>query len=87
MGQDYTVNRVGSMCTLFFNKAPVTNWHSAKASDTALFGKFFHHMLTQGVYLAPSQFESLFINAIMTEQDFELLEAATLASMEAAMLE
>ena len=87
VGQDYTVNRVGSMCTLFFNKAPVTNWHSAKASDTALFGKFFHHMLTQGVYLAPSQFESLFINAIMTEQDFELLEAATLASMEAAMLE
>src|SRR5580704_4871120 len=50
-----TVNRVGSMFTFFFHDGPVTDWDSAKRSDTARFGRFFHHMLEQGVYLAPSQ--------------------------------
>ncbi len=64
-----TVNRVGSMFTFFFTPDPVTDWESAKRSDTARFGKFFHWMLEHGVYLAPSQFEAGFVSAAHSEQD------------------
>ena len=64
-----TVNRVGSMFTFFFTPEPVTDWESAKRSDTARFGKFFHFMLERGVYLAPSQFEAGFVSAAHSEDD------------------
>ena len=64
-----TINRVGSMFTFFFTPEPVTDWESAKRSDTACFGKFFHFMLERGVYLAPSQFEAGFVSAVHTEDD------------------
>jgi glutamate-1-semialdehyde 2,1-aminomutase len=64
-----TINRVGSMFTFFFSPEPVTDWESAKRSDTACFGKFFHFMLERGVYLAPSQFEAGFVSAVHTEDD------------------
>jgi glutamate-1-semialdehyde 2,1-aminomutase len=64
-----TVNRVGSMFTFFFNDGPVTDWESAKRSDTARFGRFFRHMLEQGIYLAPSQYEAAFVSAAHTEED------------------
>ncbi len=64
-----TVNRVGSMFTFFFTDGPVTDWESAKRSDTVRFGKFFHWMLERGIYLAPSQFEAGFVSAAHTEQD------------------
>lgn len=64
-----TVNRVGSMFTFFFTPDPVTDWDSAKRSDTARFKAFFHHMLDHGVYLAPSQFEAGFVSAAHTEAD------------------
>ncbi len=64
-----TVNRVGSMFTFFFTPEPVTDWESAKRSDTARFGKFFHFMLERGVYLAPSQFEAGFVSAAHSEAD------------------
>jgi glutamate-1-semialdehyde 2,1-aminomutase len=64
-----TVNRVGSMFTFFFTSQPVTDWESAKRSDTARFGKFFHFMLERGVYLAPSQFEAGFVSAAHSEAD------------------
>jgi glutamate-1-semialdehyde 2,1-aminomutase len=57
-----TSNRVGSMFTGFFTDKPVTDYASAKTSDTARFGKFFHAMLEGGVYLAPSQFEAAFVS-------------------------
>jgi glutamate-1-semialdehyde 2,1-aminomutase len=72
-----TVNRVGSMFTLFFTSEPVTDWESAKRSDTARFGKFFHFMLERGVYLAPSQFEAGFVSAAHSEADIRhTVEAA-----------
>ena len=72
-----TVNRVGSMFTLFFNPGPVTDWESAKRSDAPRFGKFFHWMLERGIYLAPSQFEAGFVSAAHTEQDIaRTVEAA-----------
>ncbi|MCC6585783.1 MAG: glutamate-1-semialdehyde 2,1-aminomutase [Bryobacterales bacterium] len=64
-----TVNQVGAMFTFFFTDQPVTDYESAKKSDTARFGKFFHHMLESGVYLAPSQFEAGFVSAAHTEAD------------------
>jgi glutamate-1-semialdehyde 2,1-aminomutase len=64
-----TVNRVGSMFTFFFTPHPVTDWESAKASDTGRFRQFFHWMLDHGIYLAPSQFEAGFISAAHGEQD------------------
>jgi glutamate-1-semialdehyde 2,1-aminomutase len=65
----FTVNRVGSMFTVFFTDQPVTNWESAKVSDTARFGRFFRSMLERGVYLAPSQFEAAFLSAAHTDDD------------------
>jgi glutamate-1-semialdehyde 2,1-aminomutase len=64
-----TVNRVASMFTFFFTDQPVTDYETAKRSDTARFGRFFHHMLDSGVYLAPSQFEAGFVSAAHSEAD------------------
>ena len=65
-GKDYTINCLGSMFTIFFTEEEVYDLETAKKSDTALFGKYFNEMLQAGVYLAPSQFESLFISAAIT---------------------
>jgi len=67
--QGVTVNRVGSMFTFFFTAGPVTDWESAKRSDTARFKQFFHWMLDRGIYLAPSQFEAGFLSAAHSEAD------------------
>ena len=64
-----TVNRVGAMFTFFFTDRPVTDWESAKRSDTARFGRFFRAMLDRGIYLAPSQFEAAFLSAAHTDED------------------
>lgn len=71
LGLPYTINNVGSMYTLFFTGQPVTDFESAKTSDTALFGKYFQAMLKRGVYLAPSQFESLFLSTALKEEQLE----------------
>jgi glutamate-1-semialdehyde 2,1-aminomutase len=72
-----TVNRVGSMFTFFFTDQPVTDYESAKRSDTARFGRFFRLMLERGVYLAPSQFEAAFLSAAHSEEDIDrTVEAA-----------
>ena len=68
---EFTVNRVGSMFTLFFTQTPVVDYETAKTSDTARFGKFFHHLLEQGVYFPPSQFEAAFLSAAHTDADIE----------------
>lgn len=67
----------GSMFTVFFTDTPVRDYETAKTSDTALFAKFFQGMLQRGVYLAPSQFEALFIsNAIQQPEIDQILTAA-----------
>ena len=60
-------NRVGSMWTSFFADEPVTNWATANNSNRELYGKFFHAMLAEGVYLAPSQFEAGFVSVAHTD--------------------
>jgi glutamate-1-semialdehyde 2,1-aminomutase len=64
-----TVNRVGSMFTFFFTNRPVTDYESAKRSDTQRFGRYFRAMLERGIYLAPSQFEAGFLSAAHTDED------------------
>ena len=66
-----TVNRVGSMFTWFFTPDPVTDYETAKKSDTKRFGEFFRWMLHRGIYLAPSQFEAAFMSAAHTEADID----------------
>jgi len=63
------VNRVGSMFTFFFTDQPVTDYETAKRSDTGQFARFFQMMLERGIYLAPSQFEAAFVSAAHTEED------------------
>lgn len=65
-GLAFSVNQVGSMFTLFFTDTVVTDLSSAKKSDTKLYGQYFHAMLSRGVYLAPSQFEALFVSRAIT---------------------
>jgi glutamate-1-semialdehyde 2,1-aminomutase len=67
-----TVNRVGSMFTVFFTSEPVTDYATAKRSDTEMFKKFFHWMLSQGIYLAPSQFEAAFLSAAHSDEDIRI---------------
>ncbi|MCA2965768.1 MAG: glutamate-1-semialdehyde 2,1-aminomutase [Acidobacteriota bacterium] len=66
-----TVNRVGSMFTMFFTETPVTDYETAKTSDTGRFARFFHHLLGEGIYFAPSQFEAGFVSVAHTEADIE----------------
>ncbi len=68
-GRTVTINRVGSMFTVFFTGGPVTDWASADRSDRAAFGRFFHGMLDRGVYLPPAQFEAAFLSAAHTDDD------------------
>jgi glutamate-1-semialdehyde 2,1-aminomutase len=72
-GMDYTVNQAGSMFTLFFTGEKVTDYNSAKNSDTKRFSAYFQSMLRKGVYLAPSQFEAMFISYAITEEIAEYI--------------
>jgi glutamate-1-semialdehyde 2,1-aminomutase len=65
-GVTTVTNRVGSMWTGFFTGEAVVDWDSANKSDRQLYGKFFHAMLKEGVYLAPSQFEAAFVSLAHT---------------------
>jgi len=67
---------VGSMFTFFFNSDPVTDYSTAKRSDTTRFARYFWAMLEQGVYLPCSQFEANFVSAAHSEQDLERTAAA-----------
>ncbi|OKL41307.1 glutamate-1-semialdehyde 2,1-aminomutase [Pontibacter flavimaris] len=80
LGLNYTINRVGSMFSIFFTEQPVYDFDTAKASDTAVFGRYFNAMLQRGVYLAPSQYETLFVSAAITN---ELVEQYVQANFEA----
>src|SRR5437764_154771 len=64
------------MWTLFFTDAPVTDYETAKASDTAKFARFFWGMMDRGVYLPCSQFEAAFVSAAHTEADIDRTVAA-----------
>jgi glutamate-1-semialdehyde 2,1-aminomutase len=85
-GVPYTANRVGSMFTGFFCEDPVTDYASAKRSDTKRYAKFFHAMLERGVYLAPSQFEAGFLSLAHTDADIDATLNAAAEAFGAATL-
>jgi glutamate-1-semialdehyde 2,1-aminomutase len=70
-GTDITINRVGSLLTVFFLDRPVMNYDDAKACDTAAYGLFFQAMLAAGVYLPPSQFEAWFLSGAHSSGDVD----------------
>jgi len=67
----YTINRTGSMLTLFFTDQKVSDFDSAKTSDTQKFTKYFNSMLESGIYLPPSQFEACFVSIAHTQTDLD----------------
>ncbi|EMR02704.1 glutamate-1-semialdehyde 2,1-aminomutase [Cesiribacter andamanensis] len=83
LGLRYTINQVGSMYSLFFTEQNVIDYDTAKTSDTERFGRYFRHMLEQGVYLAPSQYETLFVSAALGEQELQQLKTASYESLKA----
>ena len=70
------VNRAGSLLSVFFTDRPVENYEDALTCDTDRFARYFRHMLGQGIYLAPSQFEAVFVSDAHTEEDLQQTIAA-----------
>ncbi|AMM52003.1 glutamate-1-semialdehyde aminotransferase [Rufibacter sp. DG15C] len=85
LGLNYTINQVGSMFSLFFTEQPVTDFASAKTSDLGRFGRYFHEMLQRGIYLAPSQYETLFVSAAITEDLADQYLKANLEALQATL--
>jgi glutamate-1-semialdehyde 2,1-aminomutase len=81
LGKNYTINHCSSMYSLFFTDSKVENYDTAKTSDTVLFGKYFNAMLNRGIYLAPSQYESLFISTAIEAEHIEQFLTAHEASL------
>jgi glutamate-1-semialdehyde 2,1-aminomutase len=81
LGLNYTINHIGSMFTQFFTDKPVNNLEDAKQCDTKKFGEYFQKMLQKGIYLAPSQFESMFLSTAIEQKHIDLILAANLESL------
>jgi len=85
LGIELTANRVGSMMTLFFTRGPVTDFVSAKSSDTAAFGRYFNELLNRGVFIAPSQFEAAFVSTALTEENIDRTVEANREALKACL--
>jgi glutamate-1-semialdehyde 2,1-aminomutase len=72
-GLNLTINQVGSMFTMFFTDQKVIDFNTAKTADTSRFGKYFQQMLHSGIYIAPSQFEAMFISLSVTGDVIETI--------------
>lgn len=72
----YTINRVGSMISVHFDENPVIDFNTAKKGDNDTFKKFFHGLLDEGVYIAPSAYETWFITDALTYDDLDFTIAA-----------
>jgi len=66
---EYTINRIGSMISVHFDAAPITDFKSAAKGDNQTFKKFFHGLLNEGIYIAPSAYETWFITDALTYAD------------------
>ena len=82
LGKSYAINRVGSMTCMFFKEGRGDNFNDAVNSDTELYGKYFHEMLKRGIYLAPAQFETMFISTAHSLKDLDETIAAHKSSLE-----
>ncbi len=82
-GKAVSLNRVGSMLGMFFTDQPVGSFADAKTSDLEAFAAYYRQMLSRGIYLAPSQFEALFVSAAHSPDDLHATAAAAQASLAA----
>ncbi|OZB91184.1 glutamate-1-semialdehyde-2,1-aminomutase [Paenibacillus sp. XY044] len=71
LGIPVTINRVGSMVCPFFTEGPVVNYDTAKSSDIPRFTKYFGNLIEEGVSVAPSQFEGMFVSAAHSIEDID----------------
>ncbi len=71
LGKHYAFNRCGSMLCMFMTEKPVIDFDTAIQSDTQLYAKYFHNMLARGIYLAPAQFEVMFVSAAHSQADLD----------------
>lgn len=85
LGKNYWMTREGSMSCMFFNEQEVTDFKTAVNSDTELYGKYFHEMLNRGVYLAPAQFEAMFISTAHSTEDLDKTIQAHYESLKAVL--
>lgn len=69
--QGVQVNQIGSLMSAFFTNTPVIDYNTAMKSNTTRFAKYFNHMLDNGIYVAPSQFEAMFISNAHTDKDIQ----------------
>lgn len=69
LGESVRVNQIGSLMSVFFTGQPVVDFESATSSDTEAYAGYFNYMLNQGIYLAPSQYESMFVSYAHSEED------------------
>jgi glutamate-1-semialdehyde 2,1-aminomutase len=84
VGVPVTINRVGSMLTVFLTEGPVTDYASAKRGDTARYARYFHAMREGGVFLAPSQFEAAFVSLAHGEAELAAAAQACRLALEKA---
>ncbi len=81
-----TINRVGSMITVFFTDRPVTDFQSASTTDTERFKRWFHGLLNRGIYWPASAYEAAFLSYAHTEDDIDrIVQAATEAFADVAL--
>ncbi|UQS22205.1 glutamate-1-semialdehyde 2,1-aminomutase [Amycolatopsis thermalba] len=83
-GVPHHVAYAGNLLSVFFREEPVRNYHDATSSDTWRFPPFFHALLERGVYGPPSAYEAWFVNSVMDDAAFEVIEAALPAAAKAA---
>ncbi|MBX2843429.1 MAG: glutamate-1-semialdehyde 2,1-aminomutase [Flammeovirgaceae bacterium] len=83
LGLNYTLNQIGSMISIFFTNQEVVDFDDAQKSDLELFKNYFHEMLNRGVYLAPSQYETLFLSHALSETDLNNIIKANFESLKA----
>lgn len=71
MGDQVCVNQIGSLMCVFFSQEPVTDYKSAVHSDTDRYASYFNYMLDHGIYLAPSQYEAMFLSSAHSSEDLK----------------
>ena len=80
-GQPFIINQFGSMMSIHFSDHPVSDFTSAAAANNKQFNEYFHAMLSRGIYLPPSAFESWFLNNALTKEDLDATIQATAESL------
>lgn len=83
-GKNITVTQLGGLLTIFFTPTPVTDYESAKTTDTKRFARFFNHLLKAGIYWPPSNFEACFFSTAHSSSHLKILTETIAEALEAS---